>query len=270
MRKKLTNFKTLTSIGLVLFLAMAFYPVYASGGSAAREAEIPEIDGVYDVPGHKNLKVRVFVYKAPARPAAPEPSLVCALPDNDSQSVVGSTGWKLPAAWNYRLNIASAPSALQPYVETIVDNSFDAWQASTVPVAVSRYSDSAIGRQGLDGVNLIAWGRTSGSALAVTYTWYYPESGEVVETDTIMNKKFGWSWSDPAGWTDSSSTCAYTGVYDAQNIMTHELGHWFGLLDHYSAEYTDNTMYGYGSKAETKKDTLTAGDIAGLEAIYNF
>ena len=48
----------------------------------------------------------------------------------------------------------------------------------------------------------------------------------------------------------------------------HELGHTFGLNDMYDASYADHTMYGYGSRGETKKNTLTAGDAASVNALY--
>ena len=108
----------------------------------------------------------------------------------------------------------------------------------------------------------MAWGRTSRSALAVTYTWYYTNTGEVADVDTIMNNSYPWSWGG------GSATCAYPNSYDAQNILTHELGHWMGLDDKYTEEFINNTMYGYGSPREAKKDTLTNGDIAGLLTIY--
>jgi len=46
-------------------------------------------------------------------------------------------------------------------------------------------------------------------------------------------------------------------------------GHWFGLDDVYDTSYRDATMYGYGSKWEVKKTTLTTGDKAGTFAIYH-
>ena len=93
-----------------------------------------------------------------------------------------------------------------------------------------------------------------------------------MELDTIMNNKFKWAWSDPATWASQpgyiSGTCAYQGVYDAQDILTHELGHWYGLDDEYATNYLYNTMFGYGYTGQTNADTLTTGDIAGIKSIY--
>ncbi|KKS06624.1 MAG: hypothetical protein UU61_C0036G0031 [Parcubacteria group bacterium GW2011_GWB1_41_4] len=97
----------------------------------------------------------------------------------------------------------------------------------------------------------------------MTYIWY-DNTGLAVEVDTIMNKKFSWSWTP----YNISNLCSVQNTYDAQNILTHEIGHWFGLDDHYTTEYQENTMYGYGSKNEVKKDTLTIGDVLGLNLIY--
>ena len=82
-----------------------------------------------------------------------------------------------------------------------------------------------------------------------------------------MNKRFNWYWSDPSSWP-AGQICAYEGVYDAQNILTHELGHTIGLDDEYESSYINNTMYGYGSKGETKKNTLTTGDKNGALTLY--
>lgn len=158
----------------------------------------------------------------------------------------------------------------------IVNNSFGAWteaitSGGRVAPVISNGGITTINRARFDGQNVITWGRTSGTALGVTYIWYYTTTYKVAEVDTVMNQKFSWAWSDPSTWPSDpqNDTCAYANVYDAQNIMVHEIGHWYGLDDEYdAASYAHNTMYGYGSKKETKKDTLTTGDITGINKIY--
>jgi len=218
--------------------------------------EPPEKNGVYDVPGKKNLKVRVFVHEPPIKSAA---TINCQ-PDNDSNNPVDPAGWRLPENWTYYVN-PNVPSSIASNLTTIVENAFNAWR---IPLAEKvnfiKGGTTTIGVKKLDGKNIIAWGRISGSALGVTYTWYNPTTGLAVETDTIMNLKYPWGW---------STTQCNSNYYDAQNILTHELGHWVGLDDEYALNYVDNTMYGYGAKGEIKKDTLTKGDIAGVNSIYN-
>jgi hypothetical protein len=79
----------------------------------------------------------------------------------------------------------------------------------------------------------------------------------VAEIDTIMN--------DRLNWTDG--VCSQNS-YALENILIHEQGHWYGLDDEYTTEFVDNTMYGYGDTAETKKTTPSIGDINGLNFIY--
>ncbi|MCK4367642.1 MAG: matrixin family metalloprotease [Thermoplasmata archaeon] len=55
---------------------------------------------------------------------------------------------------------------------------------------------------------------------------------------------------------------------DFENVATHELGHRVGLADLYNAKSSEQTMYGYADYGETKKRTLEAGDIVGVQALY--
>lgn len=237
----------------------------ASGASAQipkPQPAIPERNGTYNDPDHPGIKVRVFVH--PERPSKTDNSaLACDLADPASSAVVGAAGWKLPASFTYQLNPGSVPSSVgSANLPTIASRGFADWTAAANnQVTMTVGPNTSVARQAYDNKNIIAWGRTSGTALGVTYIRYYSSTGQVVDIDTIMNKKFAWKWSN-------STSCADPAAYDAENILTHELGHWFGLEDEYDAAYVNNTMYGYGAKGEVKKNTLTDGDGAGTAAIY--
>lgn len=243
----------------------------------------PDLSGVYEVPERPGMKVRVFAHPAkptpppkpgasPSPSATPSPSaavlnsLVCGLTDPDSTSVTGKAGWKIPPGnWNYLLNLGSVPSSVgSNNLDTIVKSGFNQYTtASGNKVIFVRGANTTVNRARLDGRNIITWARTSNGTLGVTYVWYYPSTGLTVEIDTIMNNRYKWTWSN-------SNACADNATYDAQNIMTHELGHWLGLNDEYDAgNFGNNTMYGYGAIQEVKKNTLTSGDISGIGFIYS-
>lgn len=227
--------------------------------------QIPEKNGDYADPVHPGVRVRVFVHEAKGpQPVTLSPVLACS--DPDSSAVVGPTGWKLPTgAWTYQLNVGSVPSSVggSNFV-TVANNVFNNWQSTQGKVTFTRGADTTANKQALDWKNIVSWGRTSGTALAVTYTRYYTATGIVADVDTIMNQKFPWSWTDPA----INQCSLYSNTYDSQDILTHEIGHWMGLNDHYTSAYVDNTMFGYGSQGEVKKDTLTTGDKTGVNSIY--
>lgn len=246
-------FATLVSLILLLF---SFAPALAQQSNGS----IPERNGDYPDPEHPGIRVRVFVHEA-GKPQASTASCM----DGSSDALVGKTGWKLPSGtWTYNLNPSSVPSSVGGgNLPTIATNAFNQWQGAQSKVTFSKGADTTATRNALDGQNIVAWGRTSGTALAVTYTRYYTSTGIVADVDTIFNVKFPWSWT-----VYQQNLCVSTNAYDTQDILTHETGHWMGLDDEYATNYQDNTMYGYGSKNEIKKDTLTTGDINGVKAIY--
>jgi len=249
-------------------LLVVFLVVFSLVAFAQKPQEIPLPDkaGIYDVPGRPDLKLRVFLHPdKPAKSGKPTPTTppyTCTETDPDSLLPVDLAGWKLPNSWIVKLNVSSVPSTVGgSHLLAIVDNAFREWLTRiSNKVTVIYTGTTNVSRANLDGQNIITWGNAPASALAVSYIWYNGD-GYAVEVDTIMNKKYTWYWSQDIN-------CAYQNVYDAQDILTHELGHTFGLDDMYTNDYANHTMYGYGSKGEVKKDTLTPGDITSVQNIY--
>lgn len=251
-------------LAVYLTLLGIFVSFFAGTVAAKNHEEIPEVDGIYDDPGHPGVKVRVFVYKQKPGPTAGS-KITCNLEDADNTSVVSAIGWKLPSTWTYNLNLSSAPSSVGSVkFATLAEKSFITWSAASGKVSFARGADTRVNKQFGDGLNIVSWGRINSSAIGITYIRYDSASGKMIDIDTILNQKFPWSWTDQS----VNLQCAGTGSFDAQNILTHELGHWMGLADEYQDSYSESTMYGYGITTEVKKDTLTTGDRTGLSAVY--
>jgi hypothetical protein len=260
-----------TSVFVVLGMILFTNPALAKGNDKSHhdykgEVDItrdslPDQDGFYKVKDHPDMELRVFVYQTSSSRTR-KPALQCNLADTDSASVVSSAGWKLPSTWTYRLNTNSTPSTIGSInLASITSKSFGVWTSAIGnKVTVKKGTNTSVSQAKVDKQNIITWGTAPSTTLAVTYVW--ETNGIATEVDTIMNKSFSWYWSN-------SNTCAYLGVYDAQNILTHELGHTMGLNDEYdSSLFLNSTMFGYGSPTETQKNTLTTGDIAGVKALY--
>jgi hypothetical protein len=102
---------------------------------------------------------------------------------------------------------------------------------------------------------------SSNGAIAVTIVWGIfsgpPFARELVEWEQIYDDvDFDWSANGEAG------------KMDLDNIVTHELGHSFGLGDLYESTCLEETMFGYASEGETSKRDLNAGDITGIDQLY--
>jgi len=103
-------------------------------------------------------------------------------------------------------------------------------------------------------------GETNTIAFAVVWGIFGgpPPFRELVEWDMIFDDvDFDWSAEGEAN------------KMDFENIATHELGHAVGLGDLYNTECSEQTMYGYSTEGETKKQTLESGDITGIQKLYS-
>lgn len=96
-------------------------------------------------------------------------------------------------------------------------------------------------------------------AYAVTLVWHDPRSGEIWDVDMEINEARGPYAVCPAeGCTGD--------VVDLPNVITHEMGHYFGLG--HTPDDSLATMWAAAESDETLKRDLRDDDIAGLCAIY--
>ncbi len=109
----------------------------------------------------------------------------------------------------------------------------------------------------MDGTNIICFGTiTTTGTVGENTCSYYTNSGQIIDSDIKLNTYYPWV-------TDGS-----TNGYDVQNVATHELGHSVGMADLYNSKCAEETMYGYATYGETKKSSLNAGDILGINKLY--
>src|SRR4030043_697173 len=132
--------KKIFIISLVLLFSFSALGIFLSPTLAKNDKNlgkdqiIPEEDGIYEVAGHPEMKVRVFVHKVkPAPTPTPTPELACQLTDPSSNAFIEATGWKLPDTYTYNLNPNSVPILIDAADwPAIVQNSFGTWTDETV------------------------------------------------------------------------------------------------------------------------------------------
>ena len=163
------------------------------------------------------------------------------------------------------------PYMIGPGIDgTLTSTSLDTWDSKieSIDIFGADVTDPTDSTKTVDGADLTSpdnknevmcenLGPTS--TIAYTSVWGIfsgpPSQRVLVEWDAVFNSDY------PFG-------DAATGVMDYQNIATHEFGHALGLT-HPSDACSEETMYRYADFNETKKRTLEAGDIAGLNKLYS-
>lgn len=193
----------------------------------------------------------------------------------------------------------ATPMADVPNVDALLDRAFAAWATDGTPLVVERTTGDV--ETALDGKSVIVfrqerWCRPaigdaeeicySPEAAATTRTLFVdkpgdPEDGRIIETDIEINAV------DFAFFHDGTSLETSGEPADFLSVVTHELGHAFGLAhncaigdepparDVDGAEvprcedvaqdpaYTLATMYPTIGRGETHKESLAASDLAG-------
>ena len=192
--------------------------------------------------------------------------------------------------WQQReivVTIDSSVDKLGPNARESIQNAFGTWISSDENLPDLRF-ESNRGEKltaTMDGVNavLVAPIRGKGhqSDLAITISYSDPETGEIRESDIVINaerafahlpahsakggkhksKKDGSSCNDTSG---EAEACGRR--YDLQNVVTHEVGHFFGLAEDSSVDTA--TMYLCTSACETHKRDLADVDSSAIAELY--
>jgi hypothetical protein len=112
-----------------------------------------------------------------------------------------------------------------------------------------------------DGFNVLDFGNLTGSVVGLTCSRYVWVLGwQTHESDVRLDNS-------SRSWVTSTSGCTGS-KFDVRSVLTHELGHFWGLADQYASSTSQLTMYGYSSTCSTTQRTLGKGDALGINALY--
>lgn len=99
-------------------------------------------------------------------------------------------------------------------------------------------------------------------ALAVTYVWHDPNTGEIFDADIELNEDTNTFVVCP----EAGCTFVPADTADLENTLTHEMGHYFGIA--HSPDDMTATMWARADPGEVIKRSLAPDDQAALCGIY--
>jgi hypothetical protein len=210
--------------------------------------------------------VRTHVFlpgPAAARDAGgkPQPTLANCTNDGVSSGTPTVTGFKTKGGTAHlNVNPATVPTSIAGDAPSAIAKAFAAWSTGHAAPAFLVATDGNVTKETANHQTDVLFGRTPGSAIAVTYTWRW-NNGDI-ESDTVFSSRLAWK-NLPA---EGDGCDELQPFYDLQNIATHEFGHIYGL-DHPAGDRFA-TMYSYGYTGETLKRSLASSDSAGINSLY--
>lgn len=235
----------------IMFLAVLSATITAVTGAQSRDPDDDDED-VMDDPLPQSVDLRVFILRP--RVVKPNHLGVCASSVNAGVNHFEPADWHLSGPISWSLNRSTVPRSVAGSVDSVLSASFNTWYSGVF----FQGPDTRAKRAKLDDVNAILWKKLGRSTLGVTFVWFSTRNGEILEVDTVFNKRHPW-----AIFPSSPDCQGSPQAYDLQNIATHEFGHWVGLDDLFDDADKDLTMYGFSAGGEVKKRSLGTGDVTG-------
>ena len=158
-----------------------------------------------------------------------------------------------------------------------VMNAFGAWLASGANLPKLRFETrrTASPKVERDGVSSVVRAPITIAGhrddLAITIGYSDAETGRILEADVVINSAKSFAVLDDRekragakGDDDDSSHCGHR--YDLQNVITHEVGHFFGLGE--DGDDLNATMFFKTGKCELKKRDLEPLDTSTMADLY--
>lgn len=165
-------------------------------------------------------------------------------------------------------------------VRSVVRTSFDAWLSITCDgtspglevtetAELANCQDAEYRRNG-GNVNIVAfvddWPDRDyePEAFAVTTVWHSTRTGQIFDADIQVNQRLGPYAQCPADGCPRDTAGEALSV-DLQNVLTHEVGHFFGIAH---SDVRGSTMVAVSPRGETDKRIPRTDDAEALCAVY--
>ena len=200
--------------------------------------------------------------------------------DECSDSAYTDNSWRVSSAFHFRFNPSTTPrgiwhraarNAIRSAAENVADTRSSCNLGDRVPAtlyydggtsAVADLQDDSCGKS--DGMSVVSFGDLP-KALAKTCTYYKitPSGYDEVGTSDIKLNRADFRW------TVRPTVRSCKGRYDVEGVVTHELGHTFGL-GHVPEEYHGGLTMSpvINGPCQKSERTLGKGDVFGLEGKY--
>jgi len=184
--------------------------------------------------------------------------------------------WLLPRV---RVVIDESVHRITPNAEQAIIQAFGAWLSIGPNLPELSFENGRGFKPTLDpdGINTVIYAPIEFAGheddLAITIGFSDEATGEITEADIIINSRHAYGILSaetpgaPATSCDGSTRAqACEHRYDLQNVMTHEVGHFYGLGE--DREDRSATMYSCTSACETHKRDLSHGDRQSIDMLY--
>jgi hypothetical protein len=202
-----------------------------------------------------------------------EDSAVIADGNTQTTGSTTSSGTEPPTWQDDKIVLTVDPSyTALPYAREALAAAVLAWTSVASELPVVEIVESGVEGNSLSGdenkfdhrISFAPLGEArANGALAITLVTVNTDADKLVDADIIVNG--GHCFTDVTTYSEEARFKTKS-TYDLQNVLVHELGHWFGLGENYTNP--EASMYAYVDPFETKKRDLSTDDVTAVQLAY--